>query len=313
MKEIRFFIKNILLCSLPFVMFNVIIALLLIVTSNTDDLTYVSYASSLDKRSRLDSLSNQKRIVIIGGSNARFAFQSGLIKEELGIEPVNMGLHIALGLNYMLEEVEHKLKSEDILLISPEYQHFMSNDIYGGTSDLTDMYLVQKNWGKAFEHMIETKNFVSFYKLLRKRYKRRKINTDSIPETMEVRTKYNFYGDYVGHYKLPAQKLQRCDVSSKPNSKIVADVAKRINILKEAGVKVYILPPPFSETAYKRDLKNIEAIQTALQRAGIGFAVPPIQSVYPDSMFYDTEYHLNKKGGTQHTLKMAYIISHQLR
>ena len=280
--------------------------------SKKDDLTYVSFASSLDKTRRLDSLSGKQKIVIIGGSNTRYGFKSDILKKDLGIEPINMGIHIALGLDYMLEEIENKLESGDILLISAEYQQFSSTEIFSGTSDRTDMYLIQKKWGKAFAHILETHNFPSFYKLLRTRYKRRHINIDSIPATMETRTKYNFYGDYIGHYKLPAQKLQRCDVSSKSNTQIIAEVAERINRLREANVKVCIIPPPFTNTAYARDRKNIEDIDASLQKANIGFSIPPQETAYPIDRFYDTEYHLNEIGAILHTKKVLKVIKNQL-
>ena len=306
------FLKNLLICSLPFILINILIASILIEVSKADDLTYVNFASSLDKTNRLDSLSGKQKIIIIGGSNTRFGYKSDILKKGLGIEPVNMGIHIALGLDYMLEEVENKLESGDILLISPEYQHFTSEQIYNGTSDRTDMYLIQRKWDKAFVHIIETHNFSSFYKLLRKRYKRRHFNTDSIPETMETRTKYNFYGDYVGHHKLPGQKLQRCDVSAGPNAQIIAEITERINKIRQRKVNVFIMPPPFPNIAYSRDRKNIEEVNAALLNANIGFSIPPRETAYPLNLFYDTEYHLNEKGATLHTQKAVEIIKNQL-
>ena len=40
------------------------------------------------------------------------------------------------------------------------------------------------------------------YRLIRKRVKRIGMDIEDIPENMEVRTKYNEYGDYTGHYNL---------------------------------------------------------------------------------------------------------------
>lgn len=44
------------------------------------------------------------------------------------------------------------------------------------------------------------------YRLIRKRVKRIGMDIEDIPENMEVRTKYNEYGDYTGHYNLSSAR-----------------------------------------------------------------------------------------------------------
>lgn len=124
-----------------------------------DDLTYVNYASALDKEKRLEELGNQSRLLIIGGSNARFGFDSSILRDTLHLEPVNMGIHIGLGLNYMFEEVYDHLRKGDVLLVSAEYNHFLKEGSYYGDEGLTDMYLIKHEWGKALYNMVNTHNF----------------------------------------------------------------------------------------------------------------------------------------------------------
>ncbi len=90
-------------------------------------------AASVDKHHLLVQQPSP-RIVFVGGSNLAFGLDSLAIERSLGYHPINMGLHLALGLDFMLAEIEAFLKPDDVVLISLEYEHFV--DLYtedGGT------------------------------------------------------------------------------------------------------------------------------------------------------------------------------------
>lgn len=172
------FLNRLFLALIPIIAINLIAAGTLIYLSNREDLTYVSYASALDKEQRLQNLEGQPRLVIIGGSNTRFSFNSKMLQDSLGIATVNMGIHIGLGLDFMFNQVENHLKQGDILLVSAEYQHYIDENTYYGDEGLTDMYLVKKEWGKAFQHIIDTHNFLSVYRLIRERINRNSMKAE---------------------------------------------------------------------------------------------------------------------------------------
>ena len=99
------------------------------------------------------------------------------------------------------------------MLVSAEYNHFLKEGSYYGDEGLTDMYLIKHEWGKALYNMVNTHNFFSMYRLIRKRVKRIGMDIEDIPENMEVRTKYNEYGiipDII-IYLLPA--LGQCPIT----------------------------------------------------------------------------------------------------
>lgn len=121
----RKFLRNLLLALIPVAVINALCWGTLVFLAWQDDLTYVNYASALDKEKRLEELGNQSRLLIIGGSNARFGFDSSILRDTLHLEPVNMGIHIGLGLNYMFEEVYDHLRKGDVLLVSAEYNHYI--------------------------------------------------------------------------------------------------------------------------------------------------------------------------------------------
>ena len=61
-----------------------------------------------------------KKMVIVGGSNATFGIDTKVMEKELGLPVVNMALHGALSVKYMMEQVEPYLKKGDILIMSRE-------------------------------------------------------------------------------------------------------------------------------------------------------------------------------------------------
>src|ERR1700730_2211300 len=72
-----------------------------------------------------DSLLNNApspRIVFIGGSNLSFGINSQMIKDSLGLNPVNAAIHASIGLVYMLDHSLNYIRPGDVLVVSPEYQ-----------------------------------------------------------------------------------------------------------------------------------------------------------------------------------------------
>lgn len=307
------FFKNLFLALIPITVINAICWGGLIFLAWQDDLQYVNYASALDKEKRLVELADSARLVIIGGSNARFGYDCQILKDTLEIEPVNMGVHIGLGLDYMFEEVREHLKEGDVLLVSPEYQHFLSLATYRGGEGLTDMYLVKHEWFKAFRHVMDTQNYLSMYRLIRRRIKRIDMNPDLIPKEMEVRTKYNQYGDYTGHYHLPSKRWDKDLLYNiSPDETVLADVKEKILCLQNRGVEVLLLPPPYSQSSYQVDSLTIQRLSGRLQAEGLSFCVDPRECVYPDRLFYDSRYHLTREGIVLHAKKIAGLLKQML-
>ena len=313
------FLKNLFIALLPLLLINALCFGTLVLLSVGDDLTYVNYASAFDKEARLDSLSatSERGIVaVIGGSNTRFGFDSRIMEEALGRDAVNMGIHIGLGLDFMFDQTAPSLRAGDVLVVSAEYNQFTDRVIYDGDIALTDMYLIKRRWGKAFAHIIDTRNFLSAYKLIRTRIKRRRMKGggNRIPENMEKRTEYNRYGDFTAHYgRTPKAEwhTQRCTGDVDPTT--VKETADRIAALRERGVRVIILPPTYAESYFRSDENAIGNIVRALDEAGIGYVCNPAAVSYHDSLYYDSPYHLTRSGIDRHMATIMPFLQKALR
>ena len=89
------------------------------------------YASILDKHQLLQRAGSPK-IVFVGGSSLALGLDSALIHTKTGLPVVNMGLNGGLGLRYMLEEVKPDIGPGDLIVVSPEYEHWYGSLLEGG-------------------------------------------------------------------------------------------------------------------------------------------------------------------------------------
>ena len=93
------------------------------------------------KMAMIDDASRKPAIVILGGSNVAFGYDSKVLEEKTGMTVINAGLHAGLGLRFMMADCLPRLKKGDILVFSPEYEHFFSH-YCDGQGELADMFFL---------------------------------------------------------------------------------------------------------------------------------------------------------------------------
>ena len=95
------------------------------------------YLSALqDKIERLESCIGN-RILIVGGSNAAFGLNSQCIQQTTGLDTVNLGLHVSLGLPFYLETVRQHCRHGDVVVLTPEYE-LITTELQQGDSVTTN-------------------------------------------------------------------------------------------------------------------------------------------------------------------------------
>ena len=60
------------------------------------------------------------------------------------MNPINTGIHAGMGLIYMLDHSIGFIRKGDIVVISPEYDHFYGNNAYGGETLLRTIFDVNR-------------------------------------------------------------------------------------------------------------------------------------------------------------------------
>ena len=79
------------------------------------------FAAFGDKQARLES-TPAPRLILAGGSGMAFGLDSGRLEAELGRPVVNMGLHVALGVEFQLNALRPYLREGDVVLLGFEYE-----------------------------------------------------------------------------------------------------------------------------------------------------------------------------------------------
>ena len=288
---------------------------ILILPSNpsiSDGLLYGKFA----KDSLLLNTSNN-RLIFVGGSNLSFGLNSEMLKDSLKLNPINTAIHASIGLEYMLENTLQYIKEGDMIVIAPEYSHFISTSIHGGKEMIITMAEVDKF--KLFSKL-SIEQFKSFLKES-PHYCLNKLGPFSYLKTRDkygVYGKYSFnrYGDAIRHYNLPNEKIE---VMSRPYS-IEEFNARSIYILREfkdecnkIGANVFISYPAFHHTASLGSGPLIEYVDSTLRVNDFYVISNPDDYIMEDSLFFNTYYHLNYAGVQMRTSKLISDLKKVLK
>ncbi|MDR1455844.1 MAG: hypothetical protein LBJ01_09350 [Tannerella sp.] len=238
----------------------------------------------------------QKRpsIILLGGSNVAFGFNSEMIQEALDLPVINTGLGVGLGLKFMLDNTSKYLAEGDILVIAPEYEHFFNKFVYGKT-DLAVLFYLDPSIStdfdmKQFKIMIDcTKDLIPLPRFFPKQ-----INKQSYHASC-----FNEYGDYVCHWTMPSHPyiLHASLADFKTiNTNFLDYYENAVTALRSQGIQVVIIPPSLAETSYNTIKERLLPLFSEFEKRDLSFSISPQEFVYPDSLFFDICYHLGYEG-----------------
>jgi len=251
-------------------------------------------AALIDKEARLNSL-DSNRLIFVGGSNLAFGINSALIESKLPVKVANLGLHAGLSLKFMVNEVSRLMKKGDIVVLSLEYPLYL--DSFDPDIDLIQFANELYPATKHYYHFTPKQLITARYEKFRKYFQPDIYQIDSVFN----RQLFNKYGDNTGHLnKRPLAHL----IDRKPLH--VIEVERSVSILKDFSekckaedVSVFISYPPYPKTEYVgKNKERITELDLKLRNSlpNIVFLDKPENYIFNDSLFYDTVYHLNKKG-----------------
>ena len=282
-----------------------------------------SYYSAMDdKIKRLEQIQSPK-LILVGGSNLTFGIDSKRIENEFNLPVVNMSLHAGLGLDYMLNQINNRIKKGDIVLISPEYYYF--DNTYNGEGVAIYGYILDnKNSIFDFSPTILFQHINALGPVLFTQY----INTLGpvlFPQYINARnnasygiytkTNFNEYGDMVGHLNLDHEVFSHgvknntrdCTISYRQ----IEYINKFINYADGLGVKIYISFPAISETSYNNDKTCNDKIVDIIKLKYKNITISDHERyILRDSLFFNTYYHLDNIGRSLRTDYLINDLSH---
>jgi len=263
-------------------------------------------AATIDKH-RLLEQQPSPRILLIGGSNVAFGLDSAEINRRLAYNPVNMGLIVGLGVDFMLAEVEPWLRPNDVVVISLEYEFFV-NGYYYGFEDALFLAIEErpenrKSLSFGNEQVLLNGGFNGMGRILRASVSYL-TGWDDPLENLNVvykRNSFNQYGDMVAHRNLPPKKFELPLLDARGKYTTILRVINRLNLFskvcRQKGVKVFYLFPAVPRQYFEQNKDLIDEVAMDItQDLQIQTLNTPEEMSLPVEDFFDSQYHVNSSG-----------------
>lgn len=263
------------------------------------------YDLSHNYKMQLLAKANSPKVVFLGGSNVAFGINSVKIRQASNMPVVNTAVNAGYGLKFMLDQVQPYLKQGDIVVIAPEYSHFVSNMFYGNAI-LHNYLLLNHNYSdfniKSLINFLASSNEYIFYHKFTKVRKPTEYSRDW----------FNDDGDVTGHLALPQKMQLTANLKNDLNPAAAQYLCNFIKRNSGRGVTTVVVYPCLQRTYYQNNITTIESISALLNESGISMASTPQDFVYDDDLFFDTVYHLNAKGRELRTENIIQALAREL-
>lgn len=294
----RFLAKALSFFGIQAILFGSIVAFYI---ANKDQSNQNYFAATIDKHELLNSQPGP-RMIFVGGSNVAFGIDSEYIAQQLNFNPVNMGLHAGLGLEFMLKEVEASLKPGDLVIVSLEYEHFVDLQPHlperlFSTLDSRPANLQFVPYYYAPELSDSFLNYIGSMLRMTKKIAAGQVESEPVYR----RGGFDSYGDVISHFNADGRNLSNDTAVIDATPQSIQDALQVLNnfneIAESRGARVVYSYTPFLERLFEQNANNIQLIeQTMNDRSEFMIIDSPEDLALPDHYFFDSAYHLNQKG-----------------
>lgn len=261
------------------------------------------------KNQKLASIFNQPKIIIIGGSNARYGFNSEFLEKKYGRPVINTAITYHQGLPYYLEWSKMYLKEGDWVIISPEYALTNSSKSLLGTYQLIDVAYENEYFMKFLQDNPKVlKNQLSQSHMILNKILNNITNREIDKENLLA--SHNTSGDAIERHGKSENFAATTIVINKPCQDYYQLIHQYASYCQQKKIKLFLTFPPVRKESLELQTNTdliVEKIQNEIP--GILMLNTPEDTIYPDSLFYDSPYHLNAAGKELHTQKVSAAIS----
>ncbi|GAB6012752.1 hypothetical protein [Viscerimonas tarda] len=295
--------KKLLANLFLFVAIFVVAVILLLLFAPVPEMRKTNMLNGIVQKDSLMEHVPQPRIIVIGGSNAAFGLNSRMIKDSLNVNPINASLHAGIGLVFAMNEARHYLKPGDVLIISPEYNQFFGEVAYGGTEALHVIFDVSLSNLKY----LDFSNYHAFSNYLYY-YLRSKIDEAGSLKKSELfysDKAFNQYGDIDTHWPLERRKATTMiEILGEINPGVVEKVEAFSSEMEAKDIKVYLAYPGLQAFSFDSSRESIHQLDDLFRKYKLNLLGTPERYRMPDSLIFDTPYHLTEDGANYRTKRL---------
>jgi len=287
--------KKFLLTNILFFFVIVLIFFISIFLPVTPKASNYYLFSKIQKDSLLQHV-DSPRIIFIGGSNLVYGLNSEIIKDSLGFNPINAGVTATVGLIFMMENTLPYVKTGDVVVMAPEYQQFYNKFAYGGEDLVRLLFdidaagfnkLGKKQWMGVIKNSPDY--FIS--KFNPKEYFNVKLNP---VYGLDI---FNEYGDSNKHWGIGRRDFSPSKYFTGDfDFTLIEELKNFKEKLQQKGAILSITYPCYQSTSFEINHKQIVKIESELKKTNIKLLGSAERYKMPDSLMFDTPYHLIKEG-----------------
>ncbi len=254
------------------------------------------------KQERLKQLGSPK-VVVMGGSNAAFGIDGAALEQGLCKPAVNMGLHAALGFRYMTAEVVDQLGAGDVVIVALEYSNYEKpdrmEDVLSVTINRVPEGLAYVPWQKKPKLVFG----LAVWRMQAAWNTMVHVEHPFVESPVYNIRAFDERGDMVAHLSQPIPPERK----SEPEEFDTLYIDDRFwpiamgfsERAKAAGAMVLFSWPSVARSMYRAE--DSEALEQAMRVHGLTVVGSPADYAFPDTMFFDTWYHLHTEGRAQRT------------
>ncbi len=232
-----------------------------------------------------------------------FSLDSQMIEQKTSYSVVNLGLDANLGLRFILKDAKRFMKKDDIIIISPEYDHFGIASLDGDGLTLVRLIAVDPRALGSLTSFHQIKNiFSNLLSIINIEFES-VIADGQCLDAVYCRRSFNKYGDVTAHLTMPSNPVVKgLFFPTQPNAESMALIKNFSEFADKQSVKVFYSFPPLAKASFDQNGEFIMTIFNALQKIPnlIILGAPEVY-IYNDDLFFDTMYHLNAEGRNKRT------------
>ncbi|MDR2026629.1 MAG: hypothetical protein LBQ01_03605 [Prevotellaceae bacterium] len=266
----------------------------------------VSEHFSILQKDSLLANADSPRMIFIGGSNVSFGLNSQMIKDSLNVNPVNTGINAGFGLKFMLDNAAQYIRKGDIIIAPLEYSHYTQDCNYCSEALLRVVMDVDRRYSRLLNFRQMLNLFAGVPQYIASKFNPKAYFGFEIDPPHRVNA-FNSYGDNCAHWNMENRDFAPHGRLDDFNRQIIGKIKDFENIVEQKGATFYIAYPSYMATSFYKSEDIIAAIRNELEK---NFKVlgTPARYMMPDSLMFDTSYHLNKQGADIRTARLIEDI-----
>lgn len=238
------------------------------------------------------------RIIFIGGSNLSFGLDSKIVEDSLRLHPVNTAITIELGLKYMLRQALPYIRENDIVVVCPEYQQYFGHTADGEAEVLSIIFDVSPKT----KNLLDARQYFTLLKYVVP-YASTKLNPltrmaplDTSLVDIYDRKSFDQYGDANAHWKLPKQAVTSYYVEGNFDNDTFKQLIIFRDAMKQKKATLFVTFPCYQDNSFDKSLTQIATVEQQLKTNDFRLLGTPKRYRFPDSLVFNTPYHLTYKG-----------------